>query len=359
MKVAIAGAGIAGGYLARLLEQEGISPDVYDGMDHGTRCQCRSCGWGAPAGIGTYLAEIGLELDRYLLTSMSSMNFDGLVAKTPLCTVDKPRLLRDLVQGLRLTRENLGHGRAEAYDVVVDATGIARAFLPPCRSDLTLPTLQHRVVAEPKGDDRLGVGVYGNRIPGLGYLWIFPLGDHEYHIGIGGIGLVDPKSLLEEFYREMSGEFSFTTLCRCHGSVRVASPHYATPLYSQIPRIDGTSRLVVGIGESIGTVAPFTGEGIVYSMECARMLADSWPDPESYTRSVLARFGWMKKERETLEYLLSRKGEGGPRLRDRWRFFMNAHRSGIGLPMLEAFRRMGSLSRWVEGGETGSAGRAK
>jgi hypothetical protein len=58
-----------------------------------------------------------------------------------------------------------------------------------------------------------------------------------------------------------------------------------------------------------------------------------------------------EKERETLDYLLSRKGKGGPRLRDRWRFFRNARRSGIGLPMLEAFRRIGSLSRWVEGGD--------
>jgi hypothetical protein len=56
----------------------------------------------------------------------------------------------------------------------------------------------------------------------------------------------------------------------------------------------------------------------------------------------------MRKERETLDYLLSREGKGGPRLRDRWRFFLNARRSGIGLPMIEAFRRLGTLSQWVE-----------
>ena len=44
MNIAIAGAGITGGYLAKLLEQRGISPDVYDGMDHDTRCGCHSCG---------------------------------------------------------------------------------------------------------------------------------------------------------------------------------------------------------------------------------------------------------------------------------------------------------------------------
>jgi flavin-dependent dehydrogenase len=348
MNVAIAGAGIAGGYLAKLLGQRGITPDVYDGMDHDTRCRCRSCGWGVPTGIETYLTGVGLDLTEYLLEPMPSMNFDGLVAKTPLCTIDKPRLIRDLTQGTRLKRQNLGQEETEVYDIVVDATGITRAFLPPCRSDLTLPTLQHRVTVEPHRSERLRAGVYGNRIPGLGYLWIFPLGNNHYHIGIGGIGFGRLDSLLERFYRDSDGRFSFTTLCCCHGLIRVASPYYSTPFYKRRTRKDGTSQVIVGIGESIGTVSPFTGEGIVHSLECARIFADSLPDYERYTTSVLARFSWMKKERETLNYLLSREGKGRPRLRDRWRFFCNARRSGIGLPMLEAFKRMGALSQWVE-----------
>ncbi|MDD1707352.1 MAG: hypothetical protein LUO81_04050, partial [Methanoregulaceae archaeon] len=69
---------------------------------------------------------------------------------------------------------------------------------------------------------------------------------------------------------------------------------------------------------------------------------------EEYAHKVLARFVWMKKERETLDYLLGQGRIGGPRLRDRWRFYENARRSGIELPILEAFKRMGSLSRWVD-----------
>jgi flavin-dependent dehydrogenase len=348
MKIAIAGAGITGGYLAKLLEQRGISPDVYDGMDHGTRCRCRSCGWGVPRGIETYLADVGLDFNEYLLEPMPSMNFDGLVAKTPLCTLDKPRLIRDFTQGTRLKRQNLGFEEADEYDVVVDATGITRAFLPPCRSDLTLPTLQHRVIVESHGSERLEAGVYGNRIPGLGYLWIFPLGNNQYHIGIGGIGLARLDIFLERFYQDSSESFSFTRLCSCDGFVRVASPYYSTPFYCKKTRKDGTPQVIVGVGESIGTVAPFTGEGIVHSLECARIFADCWPDFEHYTTSVLARFAWMKKERETLDYLLSYEGKRGPRVRDRWRFFCNARRSGIGLPMIEAFKQMGTLSQWVE-----------
>ena len=348
MKVAIAGAGIAGGYLAKLLGQKGISPDLFDGMDHGTRCGCRSCGWGAPAGIASYLAEVGLSLDDYLLEPMPTMHFDGLRAQTPLRTLDKPGLIRDLTRDTGLKRRNLGLEEAEEYDIVVDATGIARSFLPPCSTDLTLPTLQHRVLVKNHGSERLPAGVYGNQVPGLGYVWVFPLGQDRYHIGAGGIGLDRLDTILDRFYRDRAGQFSFTTLCSCRGVIRVASPYYSKPWFSRETRDDGRSRLIIGTGESIGTVSPFTGEGIAFSLECAKILADSWPDPERYARGVLTRFAWMKKERETLDYLLSREGKSGPRLRDRWRFFRNARRSGIGLPLLEAFRRIGTLSQWVE-----------
>ncbi len=348
MKIAIAGAGIAGGYLAQLLQQNGLSPDVYDAMEHDTRCGCRSCGWGAPAGIERYLTDIGLDLNEYLLETMPSMNFDSLVAKTPLLTVDKPRLIRDFTRGITLKRQNLGMEEAKDYDVLVDATGIARALLPPCSSDLTLPTLQHRVLAEPRGSGRLEAGVYGSQVPGLGYIWVFPLGRNQYHVGIGGIGLIGLESLMDRFYQDLSERFVFTLLCSCRGDVRVASPFYSTPLYRQTTGKGDRSQMIVGVGESIGTVAPFTGEGIIHSLECARIFAESWPDADDYARSVLARFAWMKRERETLDYLLDRRGKGGPRMRDRWRFFRSARRSGIGLPMLEAFRQLGSLSKWVD-----------
>ncbi len=350
MRIAIAGAGIAGSYLAKLLGLKGIDSDVFDGMNHDTRCGFRSCGWGVPFGIGTYLAGAGLNLEKYLLEPMPSMHFDGLVAQTPLCTIDKPRLLRDLIHDTSLEQRNLGTDEAEDYDIVVDATGFARTFLPPCRSDLILPTRQHRVLAESNGNECLPAGVYGNQVPGLGYLWVFPIGKNLYHIGAGGIGLDRLDHIMDRFYMDMAGRFSFTTLCTCEGTIRVASPYYATPCSARKIRAGGKSQLIIGAGESIGTVSPFTGEGIIHSLECARILSDSWPDPDRYTREVQARFAWMRRERETLDYLLSRKGKAGPRMRDRWRFYLNARRSGIELPMLEAFRRIGTLSQWVEVG---------
>jgi len=348
MNIAIAGAGIAGGYLAKILEQREILPDIYDGMNHETRCGCRSCGWGVPRDIERYLSDVGLDFDRYLLEPMSSMNFNGLAAKTPLCTVNKPRLIKDLTSGVRLKRQNLGVEEADDYDLVVDATGIARTFLPPCESDLVMPTLQQRVMVKSHGIENLKAGIYGNKIPGLGYLWIFPLGNNQYHIGLGGVGRVMLDSLLDRFFKNSSERFSFTTLCSCSGAVRVASPYYSTPFYVTKTRKDAKPQVIVGIGESVGTVAPFTGEGIVHSLECVRIFADTFPDYKRYTKSVLAKFGWMLKERETLNYFLAQEGKNGPRLQDRWRLFRNARRSGIGLPMHEAFKHLGDLLQWVD-----------
>lgn len=348
MRIAIAGAGIAGAYVAHLLGEKGLEPELFDSMEHDTTCGYRSCGWGAPRAIGSYLARAGLNFEDYLLEPMSSMTFDGLVARTPLCSIDKPHLLRDLSSGLPVHREPLGTKETDSFDVIIDATGINRAFLPPCRSDLVLPTVQQRVKVESRGSTHLGAGVYGNRIPGLGYLWIFPLGKGLYHIGVGGIRLDRHESIIEQFYEENARQYSFTPICSCRGVVRVASPYYSIPLHASRLREDGAPQRIIGVGEAIGTVAPFTGEGIIYSLECAQLLSDSWPDVEQYAASVLARFHWMRKERESLDYLLSIGKESGPRLRDRWRFYRNARRSGITLSLIEAFRRMGGLSRWVE-----------
>jgi len=41
------------------------------------------------------------------------MNFDDLVARTPLCTIDKTRLIRDFTKDIRLKKRNLGPERQE------------------------------------------------------------------------------------------------------------------------------------------------------------------------------------------------------------------------------------------------------
>ena len=54
------------------------------------------------------------------------------------------------------------------------------------------------------------------------------------------------------------------------------------------PRPDGP--LVVGVGESIGTVYPLLGEGIIPSMQCVNMFVDHMDDMEAYSEAVLKHF---------------------------------------------------------------------
>jgi flavin-dependent dehydrogenase len=54
------------------------------------------------------------------------------------------------------------------------------------------------------------------------------------------------------------------------------------------PRPDGP--LVVGVGESIGTVYPLLGEGIIPSMQCVNIFVEHLDDMEAYSEAVLEHF---------------------------------------------------------------------
>jgi len=54
------------------------------------------------------------------------------------------------------------------------------------------------------------------------------------------------------------------------------------------PRPDGP--LVVGVGESIGTVYPLLGEGIIPSMQCVNIFVEHMNDMEAYSEAVLKHF---------------------------------------------------------------------
>jgi hypothetical protein len=54
------------------------------------------------------------------------------------------------------------------------------------------------------------------------------------------------------------------------------------------PRPDGP--LVVGVGESIGSVYPLLGEGIIPSMQCVNLFVDHMYDMETYSEAVLKHF---------------------------------------------------------------------
>ena len=63
--------------------------------------------------------------------------------------------------------------------------------------------------------------------------------------------------------------------------IRLATPNMCKPFYKG---------KVVGVGESIGTVYPLLGEGIIPSMECVDIFVKNLGNNEAYEKEVLEHF---------------------------------------------------------------------
>ena len=68
--------------------------------------------------------------------------------------------------------------------------------------------------------------------------------------------------------------------------IRLATPDMCEPFYHG---------KVVGVGESIGTVYPLLGEGIIPSMICADIFIENLGNNEKYREQVLRKFSIYSK----------------------------------------------------------------
>ena len=151
-KMAIAGMGISGSFLYRLLIQAGYEPkdiDCYD-IKRPERCGIKSCAFGVYGKeFSSLLKSVSLDAENYILNSFNEMYFDDQIANCGLCTINKPKLLKDLIgdQTIKILDEceKIDTGN---YDLVVDATGFARVYLPLLKDDLNIPTLQYKIKSE-------------------------------------------------------------------------------------------------------------------------------------------------------------------------------------------------------------------
>ena len=105
-----------------------------------------------------------------------------------------------------------------------------------------------------------------------GYFWYFPMGKNLAHIGAGDYN----KQHVEEtnkFFKKYGGKVTKTV----GRPIRLATPNLCKPFYKG---------KVVGVGESIGTVYPLLGEGIIPSMMCADIFVKNIGDNEKYEKEV-------------------------------------------------------------------------
>jgi len=310
-RIAIAGAGIVGSYLYRLLVKAGCRVDLFDKKNQ-TRCGLYPCAWGTSRGFTELVQAAGLDPESYILNRVDYLMMDEVRVPADLKTFDKPRLVKDLLQDAEVEYSEPDLTR---YDRIIDATGVSRAFLPRIENDIVLQCTQYRVRidAERKNAVRLG---------GIGYAWCFPLSNQTYHIGCGSL-VSDPDRVIKElgWVGNPGPRGGMDIICGCRGRIRLAAPHRSQPFMVR----DG-KREIWGVGEAIGCVAPLAGDGIVPGMKSARILLQNWNDPKGYAHAVLEEFAWMEHERRVIDKVLRRKKL---RLSDAWVLKKNSRRMGM------------------------------
>src|SRR5207244_5900536 len=92
---------------------------------------------------------VGLEPSRYMLHVPPRFlaRVESVAARTSVVMIDKPAFIADLLDRGDVKYEPI---EVERYDLVVDATGEARAYAPPLENDLKARAVQWRVrVASP------------------------------------------------------------------------------------------------------------------------------------------------------------------------------------------------------------------
>jgi len=312
-KIAIAGMGVAGSFLLRLLLQRGYAPDSIDCFEvkQKTACGIAPCAFGvAKRQFVDILKNVDLDATNYILSTFYRIYIDDTATGCYLCTIDKPRLLKDLI-GKHPVKILDSEERIDTsqYDLVVDATGYKRVYLPPIENDLIIPTIQYKIKTEeylPLRIDHVGIG----------YGWIFPLADNEYHIGMGCL-----KCNLMERFKELYGDIISRcrneVICGCKSYVRLLPPRYAIPI---------VHKSIVGVGEAAGTVAPLCGAGIIASMESALLLSENIEDIHGYERAMLKHFRYLNKEFKVLRKMMDGKE---PNLIDVIRLLPNSRRVGL------------------------------
>jgi len=299
MRIAIVGAGVAGCYLARQLSAH-FQVDIFE--KRRKRNWGRDCAWITNWGHWSRFCEkAGLHPSDYVCCRASRFISDTYEANDP-AIFDKNRFLRDLVESSPATVHKARVEKASDlpdYDLLVDATGFSRALLPRDgdMSEWMLPCYQVEVEGESLPDE------FRIEQKGTGYLWFFPLQQDgkRARVGCGSFDVSARRAVLE-CLSEHLGENNYRAVRSgvVGGMIRMIPPSRSRPLY-----VAGRPFLI-GVGESVGTVSPLSGEGILPALECADILAGllkagraEWrleAIAREYERRVLKEFDWMEAQ---------------------------------------------------------------
>lgn len=284
MKIAVVGIGVAGAYLMNKLSDdhdnhvvgfERMPEDQHDAV----------CAWATCENVMSGLAKnCGLDFENYVLHDGKHMKVDLGdkdsidIRLKGMVSYDKLKLIQDMIKGTDIKfgkapkKENL----ESEFDLIIDSTGFHRNYLPRLEKEMWIPCVQYKVKYDANKvpfDD-----FYLRSFPSMtGYFWYFPLGNGYAHIGAG-----DFAKGHNPFVNE------FLAKHKCEVIKKVGRPVRLSPPSDCEPFTDG--RKSVGVGESIGTVYPLLGEGIIPATWCAELFVQNLHDLKKYREQVLRRF---------------------------------------------------------------------
>jgi flavin-dependent dehydrogenase len=288
MHFAIAGAGVAGSYLANMLQKRSHDVDVFEASKKEHHWPV--CAWGASrhmlerfsdqAGLnfGNYIFHVGQKLRIQLPNNTEEcLELKGLATYNKYDWEDD--LLKDInvTYGLKVARETF---RLDRYDYIIDCTGLHRSLLPKSGQDFLIPAYEY-LLENVHGLEEFYIISYKGA---KGYFWYFPLDNGRAYMGAGDI---EKKYYgIEAFFKQHP---EVKIVKKVGRPIRLAPPNRMEPFY------DGK---IVGVGESIGCVFPMLGEGIIPSLICCDLFLDVLDrskgkfDFKQYRKRVLDRFDY-------------------------------------------------------------------
>lgn len=288
MKVAVIGIGVAGAYLMNQLNDfHDVQVMGFERMEE--KNHDAVCAWATCENVmKDYTKKCGLDFDNYILHDGKKMTVDigkGIdsgksidINLKGMISYDKLGLIQDMIRGTNITYNKVPDKKLleQEFDLIIDSTGFHRHYLPKLKDELWIPCIQYKV----KYDNQVPFDdFYLKAFPSLsGYFWYFPLGNGYAHIGSGDFRRKHTNEFLELFLRKY----------KCTVIKKVGRPVRITPPSNCIPFSDG--RKTIGVGESIGTVYPLLGEGIIPSTICAEIFIKNMYDLTKYFSEVLDYF---------------------------------------------------------------------
>lgn len=289
MKLAVIGAGVAGSFLSNMLLKRRHRVTLFESNKKESHWPV--CAWGASRHMLEYFSKkAGLDFDNYIFHVGKRLKMDLPNNKSEylelggLVTYNKKQWESDLLRDV-----NINYGincdrrtfPIEDYDYVLDCTGFHRRFLPKPKEDFVIPAYEYMVKNIKDIDEFHVIGYKGAR----GYYWYFPLEDGTGFIGAGDI---DRNYFgIKEFFESHPDAKIVKKIGR---PIRLSPPKMMEPF---------CDKNIIGVGESIGTVFPMLGEGIIPSLLCCEIFLDVFDqsisnetkfDEKLYRDKILKKF---------------------------------------------------------------------